>query len=401
MSVRRDLLSRFLLLYGTLYGSFGLASPFLPAFLAERGFGAEALGLLLGLGTAVRLISAPLAGGIADRFGAFRLELGFFAVLAALASLLYLPTHSLWMLAVVNLIQAAVLAPLVPLSDALALSWSRSARGSPSGAFEYGWVRGTGSAAFIAGLLVAGQAADALGLASIIWLSAACLCACALASLFAPGLANWRYSAGAGRTVLAEDWRVLLRHPAFLRVMLAAALVLGSHAMHDAFAILRWRSAGISPAVSSVLWSESVASEVLVFLFLGPWLLKVLGRTGALALAAAAAVVRWGVMAQTFAVSLLAAIEPLHGLTFALFHLSCMRIIADTVPPGLAGTAQAFYGTLAIGVATALLTMISGWLLATFGPAGFWGMAVLCSVALPVIWSLQRVLSDAEKPIVT
>ena len=46
----------------TLYGSFGLASPFLPAFLAARGVAPEALGLLLGAGTAVRLLSAPLAG---------------------------------------------------------------------------------------------------------------------------------------------------------------------------------------------------------------------------------------------------------------------------------------------------------------------------------------------------
>ena len=133
--------------------------------------------------------------------------------------------------------------------------------------------------------------------------------------------------------MLERDWLDLLRQPAFVRVVLAAALVLGSHAMHDAFAIIRWRDAGISPAASSVLWSESVAAEVLVFLLLGPWLLQALGRTGALGLAAGAAVVRWGVMAQTADVAALAAIEPLHGLTFALFHLACMRIIADTVPP--------------------------------------------------------------------
>jgi hypothetical protein len=48
----------------------------------------------------------------------------------------------------VNLTQAAVLAPLVPLADALALSWSRSTTRGNSGAFEYGWVRGVGSAAF-------------------------------------------------------------------------------------------------------------------------------------------------------------------------------------------------------------------------------------------------------------
>ena len=49
----------FVLLYGMLYCSFGLSSPFLPEFLTTRGIGAEWLGFLLGAGTAVRLLSAP------------------------------------------------------------------------------------------------------------------------------------------------------------------------------------------------------------------------------------------------------------------------------------------------------------------------------------------------------
>jgi PPP family 3-phenylpropionic acid transporter len=182
-----------------------------------------------------------------------------------------------------------------------------------------------------------------------------------------------------------------------MRMVLAAALVLGSHAMNDAFAIIRWSDAGISPALSSVLWSESVGAEVMVFVLFGPWLLDVLGASGALALGAGAAVVRWGVMAQTANVAALAAIEPLHGLTFALFHLGCMRIIAETVPRSLAGTAQAFYGTVGIGGTTALLTIASGWLFARLGPAGFWGMALLCSAALPIIWSLQLSLTDVRR----
>jgi PPP family 3-phenylpropionic acid transporter len=94
MGVRRDLLLRFLLLYGMLYCSFGFSSPFLPAFLTARGIGSEWLGLLLGGGIAVRLLSAPFAGRLADVFGAFRLELALFAIAGAVTSLLYLPTHN-------------------------------------------------------------------------------------------------------------------------------------------------------------------------------------------------------------------------------------------------------------------------------------------------------------------
>ncbi len=396
MGVRRDLLTRFLLLYAALYASFGLFSPFLPAFLSTRDVGPQWLGFLLGAGTAVRLVSAPLAGRLADVFGVFRLELALFAISAAVASLLYLPAHPFWMLALVTLIQAAMLAPLVPLSDALALSWSRSTMWSGRGAFEYGWVRGAGSAAFIAGVLAAGQIAGTWGLPWLLCFTAAGLVVAALSVRFAPDLAPGTNSPTRKRKLIERDGLVLLRQPVFARVMLAAALVLGSHAMHDAFAIIRWRDAGISSVASSLLWSESVAAEVLVFLLLGPWLLQVLGRTGALVLGAGAAVVRWGVLAQTADMTALAAIEPLHGLTFALFHLGCMRIIADTVAPSLAGTAQAFYGTVAIGGATALLTVVAGWLFAHLGANGFWGMALLSCASLPVIWSLQRTLSDAE-----
>jgi len=78
----------------------------------------------------------------------------------------------------------------------------------------------------------------------------------------------------------------------------------------------------------------------------------------------------------------MALVEPLHGFTFALLHLACMRELARIVPPELAATAQAFYGTVAIGLATAVLTIVSGALYARFGGAAFGVMAGLCAFGL-------------------
>jgi PPP family 3-phenylpropionic acid transporter len=83
-------------------------------------------------------------------------------------------------------------------------------------------------------------------------------------------------------------------------------------------------------------------------------------------------------------------VQPLHGLTFALLHLACMRLIARTVPPGLAGTAQALYGTVGIGAATAVLTLVSGVLYARLGARGFWVMAALCALAVPLTRKLRE-----------
>jgi hypothetical protein len=50
---------------------------------------------------------------------------------------------------------------------------------------------------------------------------------------------------------------------------MVAALILGSHAMHDSFAVIRWGAAGIAPGAAGLLWSLSVAAEVIVFFFVG------------------------------------------------------------------------------------------------------------------------------------
>jgi PPP family 3-phenylpropionic acid transporter len=194
--------------------------------------------------------------------------------------------------------------------------------------------------------------------------------------------------------------RELARMARFRRLVLVAALVLGSHAMHDGFAMVRWHAAGIGPGAGSVLWSESVAAEVLVFFLLGPALLARLGPAGAMACAALAGVVRWSTMSQTTALPALALVQPLHGFTFALLHLAAMRLIAATVPIHLAATAQALYAVGAAGT-TALLMLGSGALYARFGARGFLAMALLCAVAVPLTHGLRAERrSTSEAPAV-
>ena len=133
-------LSRFMLLFSVLYLSFGAASPFLPAYLEARGLAAEELGIVFASATAIRLIAAPIAGRIADLFGALRLALAIATGAAAAAALLYLSATSFYIILVVSLIQAAALAPSNNLADALALLASKDKSGA---GFEYGWVRGS------------------------------------------------------------------------------------------------------------------------------------------------------------------------------------------------------------------------------------------------------------------
>lgn len=381
-------LPRFVLLYAAMYAAYGVASPFLPAFVNERGLPAEELGLVLAAGTAVRLLSAPLAARVGDLIQGLRVVLVACVTLASAVTLGYLAARGLWAFLLLSLLHAAALAPMTVLADALALGAASAPPASGRRGFEYGWVRGAGSAAFIVGTLASGQLVTGLGLGVIVWLQASLLGAAALAAFLVPELVHRRVP----RAVRAPAGGVLvlLRIPLFRNLILVAALILGSHAMHDAFAVIRWSAAGISPATASLLWSEAVAAEVLVFFFVGPALVTWLTPAGAIALAALAGALRWIVMSQTAELAALALVQPLHGITFALLHLACMRLIARVVPDGLEGTAQALYGTVAVGGATALLTLASGMLYAEFSGKAFLGMAALCLVAFALTWGLRE-----------
>jgi len=378
-------LHRFVVLYALMYAAFGVSSPFMPAFFEERGLAPPEVGLLFGADTAIRLVSGPLGGRIADLTRALRAVLALCELLAAVVALSLLSSSSFLPLLLISLLYAAALAPTTSLADALALGAAEPQDGRP--AFEYGWVRGTGSGVFVIGTLLSGQVVGAWGLSSIIVLQAALLVAAAGAASLIPQPEGHEPVAAAERAA-SGGVITLLRTPRFRRVMLLSTLVLGSHAMHDTFAVIRWSAAGVTAPMASALWSESVAAEVVVFLLVGPPLLKRLGPAGVIALAAAAGVVRWAVMASSTSVIALALVEPLHGLTFAALHLACMRLIAAIAPQPLAATAQAMYA-LAAGTTTAVLTLASGWLYATMGAHAFLAMALLCAAAAPLTWGLR------------
>jgi MFS transporter, PPP family, 3-phenylpropionic acid transporter len=388
-------LLRFLALYACMYAAFGVSSPFMPAFFKARGLAPEQIGLLFAAGTAIRLVSAPLVGRLADLTRSLRAVLSACELVAASVALALISTPAFAPLLLVSLLHAAALAPTTALADALALG-AAEPRDTRSGdtrrRFEYGWVRGTGSAVFVAGTLLSGQIVGSRGLASIIVLQAALLAGAAVAALLLP--APRLEPASADERAARAGVAALLRVPEFRRVMLVSALVLGSHAMHDTFAVIRWGAAGITPALASVLWSEAVAAEVLVFFLVGPALLTRLHPATMVSVAAGAGIVRWAAMASSSSATVLVLVQPLHGLTFAALHLACMRLIPAIVPFGLAATAQALYAFSA-GATTALLTLASGWIYARFSAQGFLVMALLCAFVPLLTGPLREVDAPA------
>jgi PPP family 3-phenylpropionic acid transporter len=372
----------YVLLYVTLYGAFGVASPYWPKLFESKGLTPQQIGLILAAALVMRLAAGPLVGRLADLLGSLRLVLASCIVMAAAAAAAYMWADTFWLVLLIALVQAAALAPTTSLADAFTVNAARPRKaGKP---FEYGRIRGAASLAFLAGTLVIGQLIVPADLSPIIWMNAALLIVAAAATAVLPCGAPGP-DPRADTAPAATKVRGLVELSPFRVVIVVSALVYGSHALYDAFAVIRWSAAGLSAPVISVLWAEAVAAEVIVFLSIGPWLLDRLGVRGAAVLAAVAGIVRWSAMGFTNSVLLLSVLQPLHGLTFALLHLACMRVIGNVVPPDVAATAQALYA-FGAGLVTAALMSLSGPLYATYGGSAFLSMAALCVSALPFAW---------------
>jgi PPP family 3-phenylpropionic acid transporter len=197
--------------------------------------------------------------------------------------------------------------------------------------------------------MLSGWTASGSGLASIVWFSGTLLGIGGAAALLLPKIPAAPSISNSLSRSTTQDWASLLQIPTFRLLLIIAALVEGSHALHDSFSVIRWRAAGVGLPVISALWSESVLSEVVVFLLIGPRLVRLLAPGGAMALAAVAGVIRWTVASFTTSPVILAFIQPLHGFTFALLHLAAMQVIVLVVPLRLAATAQAYTARYALG----------------------------------------------------
>lgn len=368
------------LCYAALFAAFGTEAPFFPAYLAAKGLGPDRIGTLLSAGTIVRLSIGPLLGAVADRTGA-RALLAIAAPCAGVIGLGYLLGTGYATLLLVAVVHAASIAVLSPLADALALAASRR-----EGGFAYGWVRGAGSAAFVAAVLASGLMVGRFGLASVIVASSILF---ALMTVPLPGIGSGE-DARLGRVDPLAAFGALFEIPSFRRVLVVAGLVIGSQAMSDTFAVIHWRAAGLSSALTGALWAEAVLSEVFVFTLIGPPLVARFGPARCAAASALCGVVQWGALASTTSPALLSLTQPLHGFTFALTHLTCMQVIGASVPADRQATAQTLYGTLSLGVASAVLTFVSGEVWGTLGAHAFWIMSGLCLLAIPLAWGLSH-----------
>ena len=191
----------------------------------------------------------------------------------------------------------------------------------------------------------------------------------------------------------------LLQSRLFILFLIAIGCTHGAHATFYTFGALHWQAQGLSAAWVGTLWAIGVVAEVVLFALSAP-VVRRFGPAKLIVAGATASVLRWGVMTFDPPLAVLIPLQLLHALTYGAAHLGAILFITRAVPHKGMGSAQAFYATIAAGLALGIVGLISQLLSARVGgevyvvPTVVALIGCVASVMLLYGWSAGALWAD-------
>ena len=355
------------------YCAYGVFLPLFPAWLKQQAYDAETIGLLLASAYVFRFIGGIFFSGLIKRASGLIRTLRYLAWAGCLTMLLMgWFSHSFILLFGGLMLFSMVNAAGMPIGDSLATTWQQQI------GLDYGKVRLIGSAAFVVGVVLFGQVVGYLGESTIPWIIAALLALNGILQLLQPQLMP-RDITGKSHEA-SVGFVTLLKDPTTTRLLLAIALIQGSHAAYYAYSVLYWQSLGISVSVTGLLWGLSVIAEIALFFF-SSRLFKNTSVTRLFYITGIASIVRWLCFPYADVLWEIALLQCMHSLTYVVGHYATVRYIS-TRPQGHIAKLQGLYNAIAACAAIALLTALSGVLYPIQPAYAFAAMAVSAALGL-------------------
>ncbi|WP_293868813.1 MFS transporter [uncultured Alsobacter sp.] len=388
MSADLGLAVRIAALYAAAFAGNGLYLTFYPIWLADRGFPAAEIGLIIGLPIFVRAAVSPFIAFQADRaFGVRPLLL--ITSLVAAAGFFALPLASGFIAVLfVTSIAFAAQGPAGPLTDIVAIE---SLRRRPR--LHYGRLRMWGSASFIAASLGGGALVGVFSPSSIPTLLAlSALLAAAMAFAAPRGTAREpERPDGAPAEEPAASRRLVLL------IILATAFSHASHAMIYTFGSIMLQKAGFSSAAIGLIWASGVVVEITLFAVVGAAAGPGFPAFTFLAIGAGVGIARWIGLATGVEGAWLVLLIALHGITFGATLLGSIGAFARIPSGGRRGRQQGLF--IAVNATlNGITTAACGPLYEAFGAASFLAMVPVGMASLGATAWAARIAANPVQP---
>jgi PPP family 3-phenylpropionic acid transporter len=377
MPSARSPLSAFALVSFCYFTTAGLFNPYAPLWFKELGLSTLAIGTITSLQAWTRVVPPYAWGWLGDHTGR-RVDIMRWTSLGCVVSSLALfGVTGYWGAAVATLLLFGFNSALMPMHDAALGRLLATERGFDAG--RYGRVRMWGSIGFIITVVICGALLDATGVGLFPWLVVLLNGVMLLSVLRLPRLRTPVVQGEPTPPVLP-----MLRQPEVAWFFASAFFTVTGHGVLYAFFSLYLVSLGWGKATVGALWALAAVVEVLFFWRQGGWFHR-LSLHRWLEIAAGVSVLRFALMAMIgWMPALVLVAQPLHAITFAAHHATCIAMLHRLFPDRLRGRGQALYTVLGYGLSGVVAGIGGGWLIDRWGyAAAFWaasGAAVLAWV---------------------
>lgn len=360
--------------YACYFATIGVLLPFLGLYLRHSGFQPVAIGQLMAVLMAMRIIAPGLWAWLADVSGR-RTVLMRSAAVAAPFLFAGLAAGQGFAWAATSLaLFGCVWGGILPQFEANTMDHLGP---EPQ---RYGRMRLWGSLGFILAVVGGGWlfSGDRVGLVPLVALGL--LAMTGLATLLTPAAAGRQHQGDGGGLL-----RVLARREV-LGLLVGCILLQASFGPYYVFFTIYLRDLGYATETAGLMWAWGVAAEIAVFAYT-PRLLQRWPPHGLLTAALLATAVRW-LLTAWFPDSLwmLLLAQTLHMAGFGISHAVAVWLVHRYFGGRLQNRGQALYTSLGFGLGGAVGSLMAGYLWDFPGPAAAWlTAALLAALAAAVV----------------
>lgn len=360
--------------YFSFYTTVGAIVVFWGPYLQFRGFDAVAIGQLVAILSATKVVAPYVWGWLTDH-GGQRVHMIRYASFAAAVIFagVFVVSDFVWM-ALVMLLFSFFWNAGMPQFDAATLTLLGKNH------HRYSIIRSTGSMGFITAVLLAGLLLDAYGLQWAPLIILLLLAAVAASSLAIPETGHVQHDPAVDRSI-----RPVLRRPAVQAVLLAGFLMQFGFGPYNTFYSIHLQAHGYSETMVGVLWVAGTLSEILMFYCMHR-MLPVYRMKALLLFCFLLGCVRWlliGYAADKLVVLVLA--QFMHAVTFGMFHAVMIHLIHHLFTGVHQGRGQGLFNSLCYGAGAGVGSLLSGYAWQSWGAQASFTLAAAVSAVGGVI----------------
>ena len=355
------------------FAALGALVPYWGLYLKSRGFDAVAIGSLMALLMATKIIAPNVWGWLGDHLGHRMRIVRLASLVAMLGFVAMFWAQGFWGIALVMLIYSFFWNASLPQFEVVTLTYLGDQ------VKRYSLLRLWGSVGFIITVILLGLLLDYTGTEVILWAVLTMYLGIFLVSLSVPE------PAAASHPPAQESIFQVLRQPSVLAFLLTVFLMQASHGPYYAFYSIYLETNGYTKGTTGLLWGLGVVAEVFLFLFMYR-LLKYSDAGNILMVSMLLAALRWlliGHFPDELWVLLFS--QLLHAATFGSFHAAAIHLVHEYFKGRHKGRGQALYASLSFGAGGAAGSLGSGFMWQHWGPALTYTIAATAALSGAIV----------------